>query len=285
MNKDAPKLSLVIVAYEMPRAIVLTLQSLSPPIQRGIDPSDYELIVVDNGSSQPIDRAACERFGSQIRWIAMDEPSPSPAAAANRGIAGARAPRVGAMIDGARMASPGLLRNALLASHVCPRPAIATLAYHLGDRPQQEAVADGYDEATEEALLARANWTSDGYRLFDVAVLAPSSARGWSELPLESNAIFMPVELWRELGCFDESFGQPGGGLLNFDLFARACALPDSRIVLLLGEATFHQVHGGVSTNSAVSNWDTFHDEYVRLRGTEYQRPGVAPIYLGDRLP
>ena len=187
MNKDAPKLSLVIVAYEMPRAIVLTLQSLSPPIQRGIDPSDYELIVVDNGSSQPIDRAACERFGSQIRWIAMDEPSPSPAAAANRGIAGARAPLVGAMIDGARMASPGLLRNALLASHVCPRPAIATLAYHLGDRPQQEAVADGYDEATEEALLARANWTSDGYRLFDVAVLAPSSARGWSELPLESN--------------------------------------------------------------------------------------------------
>jgi hypothetical protein len=285
MGAGTPRVSVAIVSYEMPRQIVRTIQSLSPPIQRGIDPTEYELIVVDNGSSQPIDRAACERFGARIRWLTMDERSDSPAAAVNRGIAEASAPLVGAMIDGARMASPGLLSNALRASGIGSRTVIATLAYHLGNRPQQEAVPDGYDEAAEDSLLARANWTSDGYRLFDVAVLAPSSARGLSELPLESNAIFMPTELWRELGGFDEAFRQPGGGFVNLDLFARACALPDVQVVLLREEATFHQVHGGVSTNTAESGWDAFHGEYVRLRGTEYRRPLGTPLHFGTRLP
>ena len=35
------------------------------------------------------------------------------------------------------------------------------------------------------------------------------------------------------------------GGFLNMDTYIRACEMPDSELVMLLGERTFHQLHGG----------------------------------------
>jgi len=105
----------------MRREIARTIRSLSPAMQRGIDATAYELIVVDNGSDEPVDRDACAELGAPVRWIDIGRASPSPAAALNRGIREARAPLVGAMVDGARLASPGLLRLALVASRLHPR--------------------------------------------------------------------------------------------------------------------------------------------------------------------
>jgi hypothetical protein len=285
MNDTRPLISLVIVAYEMQREIVQTVRSLSPAMQRGVAATHYELIVVDNGSGGQPDREACERFGARIRWLNMERSWPSPAAAINQGIREARAPLVGAMIDGARLASPGLLHNALLASRLAHRPVIATHGFHLGTQVQQRAVAAGYDEQAEDELLDRVDWTRDGYRLFEISVPGESSRDGWFELPAESNALFMPTEMWSELGGYDEAFRLPGGGLVNLDLFARACELVNSQVVLLYGEATFHQVHGGVSTNSRVSRWEEYHREYVRLRGKEFRRPDAPAVYLGTRPP
>ena len=47
------------------------------------------------------------------------------------------------------------------------------------------------------------------------------------------------------LGGYDERFDQEGGGFLNMDTYIRACEMPDSELVMLLGEGTFHQLHGG----------------------------------------
>lgn len=280
-----PKLSLVIAAYDIPRQLTRTIQSLSPPLQRGVDPSQYELIVVDNGSEAPPDREACEAFGARLRWLRLDDAPPSPARALNLGIAAARAPLVGAMVDGARLASPRLLEQALLAARADPRPVIGTVGFHLGSEPQQQAVQAGYDEAAEAALLAEVEWTADGYRLFDVSVPGLSAGDDWLGVPTESNAIFMPTALWGELAGFDERFAAPGGGLVNLDLFDRACSLPDSRLIMLLGEATFHQVHGGVSTNSPEPRYAEFHAEYVRLRGHELAPPRVRPLHIGSPSP
>lgn len=274
------------VSYEIPRQIERTVASLSPALQRGVDADEYELIVVDNGSSSPPDRSACEATGAPVRWLALPDGAPSPARAINVGIRAAQAELVGAMVDGARLASPGLLRAALLAARLAARPVILTHGFHLGEDWQQRTAARGYDERAEEELLASCGWTDDGYRLFEVSVPGASSRDGWFDLPYESNCLFMPPAMWRELGGFDERFESPGGGLVNLDVMVRACALPGAQPILLVGEATFHQVHGGVTTGAEVSAvWEAQHDEYVRLRGRPFARPDARPWHFGLRPP
>jgi glycosyltransferase involved in cell wall biosynthesis len=274
------------VAHDMHREIARTIRSLSPQMQRGVRRDEYELVVVDNGSSEPIDRAAGEAFGARIRWLRLDDPSPSPAPAINRGIAAASAPLIGAMIDGARLASSGLLRQALRAARLQPRAVIVTVGFHLGHEQQQEAVGHGYDQRAEDTLLAGIDWTGDGYRLFEISTLAQSSAGGWFELPAESNAVFMRRRLWRELGGFDEAFRSPGGGFVNHDLLVRACELPGVDVIQLLGEGTFHQVHGGISTNRPPGyRQDDYQTEYLRVRGRRFAKPQVEPLCFGGAPP
>lgn len=285
-----PSLSLVVVAFDMPREIVRTVRSLSPPSQRGITVAEYELIVVDNGSSEPIDRQACEAFGATIRWLRIENAPVSPALAVNRGLMMASAPLVGVMIDGARMASPGLLHHALAASRLSPRPVIGTFSFHLGPGLQQQTVNDGYDASAEDALLSTVDWENDGYALFDISVPAASSAGGWFDLPAESNALFLPNHLWEELAGYDERFESPGGGLVNLDTFRRACDLPDSTLTMLLGEGTFHQVHGGISTNDREPagthpKSETFHAEYERIRGEPFSKCSRRPSLFGTPGP
>lgn len=279
-----PKLSVVLIGFNMARELPRTIRSLSPQMQKGIDPGDYEVILVDNGSTTPFDESVLRQWIPDLVVHRVEHATVSPVPAINQGIAMTRADLVGVCIDGARMASPGMLAAALAASRLHARPAVGTISFHLGPDLQVRSVQNGYDQAAEDALLVRAGWEEDGYRLFEVSALAGSSEGGWFELPAESNAIFLKAEHWRALGGYDAGFLAPGGGLANLDLWARACSDESVEVVMLLGEATFHQVHGGVSTNSPVSNWSLFEEEYVRLRGHRYQRPRRQPVFFG-RLP
>jgi hypothetical protein len=278
-------ISVVVVAFNMARELPRTLRSLSPRMQQGIAAADYEVIVVDNGSSEPFDRELCSSFGANVRFVDVDQPLPSPSRAVNIGLAETRGDLVGVLIDGARMASPGLLRHALSAGKLHNRPVIATLAFHLGSQVQMESVHLGYDAAEEDLLLDSVDWQEDGYRLFDISVFAGSSDRGWFTPPAESNALFLTRELWTGLGGYDEQFTSPGGGLVNLDTFARACELPGTQLVMLLGEATFHQVHGGVATNATHSPGAAFIAEYERLRGKPFERVQARPLFLGTASP
>jgi glycosyltransferase involved in cell wall biosynthesis len=282
------RLSVVVVAYNMARELPRTVRSLSPDMQRGMSREDYEIIVVDNGSTRPFSRDECTRWGADVRFLEARAPSASPASAMNAGLASAEGELVGAMIDGARLASPGLLAGALLAARVHHRPVIASLGFHLGPDFQPMSTSHGYDQTAEDRLLEEAAWTTDGYRLFDISVFAGSSRGGWFSPMAESNALFLPRDLWRELEGYDERFVQPGGGLVNLDTYDRACALPDSHLVVLLGEGTFHQVHGGIATNASSSDLpvrlEAFHAEYRRIRGRAISTPTAEPLYLG-RVP
>ncbi|MDQ1479080.1 MAG: hypothetical protein QOE62_4309 [Actinomycetota bacterium] len=279
-----PALSVVVVAYDMARELPRTLHSLSPAYQRDIGADEYEVIVVDNGSPEPIDAELIKGFSGRLRHERIDPAPPTPAGAANLGIGLARGDLVGLVLDGARIASPGLLAQARMARRLADRPIIATLAWHLGPTRHMDVSADTYDREREDALLADAHWTTDGYALFGVSTLAASSARGWFRPMGESNGLFMPGALWDELGGIDEAFTLPGGGLSNHDLYRRACELEDVQLVVLLGEGTFHQMHGGAATSGRFG-WDEMHDEYVALRGRPYAPPRNDRLYVGAVPP
>ena len=250
-------------------------------MQREIDADDYELILIDNGSTIPFDAEALRRGAKNLTILNATDASPSPVGAINLGIEAARGDLVGVCIDGARMASPGLLAHALAAAALHPRPVIGSLSFHLGPEVQMESVRKGYNQATEDALLAQSGWEEDGYRLFDIAVFAGSSRGGWFVLPEETNALFLRAQHWADLGGYDGGFQSPGGGLANLDAWRRACDDPSGDLIMLLGEATFHQVHGGVATNASASPWDAFHAEYVRLRGAAYAKSTRTPRFFG----
>jgi hypothetical protein len=279
------KLSLVVVAYNMSRELPRTVLSLSAPYQRGIESSDYEIIVVDNGSREPLDADALKRLGENIVVHRMQDASASPVGAINFGLERARGDVIGVFIDGARMASPGLLAAALDAAQTCPRPVIGTISFHLGPEVQSRSVARGYSRSVEDALLASIDWVNNGYLLFSISVFAASSVKGWLALPSETNSLFLKREHWVELGGYETGFQCPGGGLANLDMWARACESPAAKAILLLGEATFHQVHGGVSAEAEVSRWDEFHAEYLRIRGRKFVAPSMQPHLVGHHCP
>jgi hypothetical protein len=283
---SAPKLSLVVIAYNMARELPRTIRSLSPDMQRDIDPDDYEIIVVDNGSTSPFDEAECRRWGGNISFHRLPDAPASPARAINHGLELARGDLIGVCIDGARMATPRLLATALEAARIHRRPVIGTLAFHLGpDIQKRSVVSHGYCQRMEDDLLASIDWPADGYRLFGISVFGGSSADGWFVLPVETSALFLVREQWTDLGGYDENFVQPGGGLVNLDTWARACADPAGRPILLLGEATFHQYHGGAMTGSSESKWPIFHAEYVKIRGCPFKRPQGVPLLVGKLSP
>ena len=275
-----PQLSVVVVAFGMARELPRTLRTLTPTHQRGIEADDYEVLVVDNGSSPAVSDEVLEGFGGHIRLLRLDPAPPSPARAANVGIAAAAGELIGLIVDGARMASPGLLDAARRAARLADRPVVASLGWHLGPVRHMQAAEAGYDQAVEDALLADLAWEDDGYRLFDASTLGGSSAWGWFSPLAESSALFLPTALWRELGGLDEAFARPGGGLVNHDLYRRACELDGIELVTLLGEGTFHQFHGGAATSGG-DDFEQLQAEYVGLRGRRYEAPTNPSWFVG----
>jgi hypothetical protein len=97
----------------------------------------------------------------------------------------------------------------------------------------------------------------------------------------------MPRRIWQALAGFDARFTTRGGGLVNLDLYKRACEYPGTRHVVLLGEGTFHQFHGGATTGgedveAREKLIETIKAEYQRLRGGTYKSPETDPIFLGE---
>lgn len=284
-----PRLSIVVVVFNMRREAPRTLFTLSPAYQRNVDAADYEVIVVDNGSSGPLTATEVAQFGPQFHSLRIDQAPPSPAAAINRGVALSKAPFVGIMIDGARMATPGVVAMALQCLQGFERAVVGTVGFHLGPDVQMQSISNGYNTAVEDALLDGIDWRNNGYQLFEISALAGSSPTGWLGTINESNLIFLPRGLFDELGGFDERFSLPGGGIVNLDFYRRACELPNSTLLTLLGEATFHQVHGGAMANQPAAELPqrlrACGEEYRRIRGAYFEKSLRTPLLFGPARP
>ncbi len=281
MTAPVPDLSILVCAYNMQRELVRTLETLTPRYQRGTGSLRWEVIVLDNGSDCPVEKNLGQLF-PHVKVVYPEQVHGSPAKAINAAMALARVPLLGLLIDGARMASPGIIRLAHEAWRIDPNKAVGTLAFHLGPDVQQRSVPEGYDAEQEDRLLGSVHWREDGYRLFDISVLALSSAAGWSGPIAESNAVFLDRRVWHALGGLEERFQFPGGGYVNLDFWERAVAYSQHKPWILLGEGTFHQVHGGVSTNGPEGVRNQMADDYHRIHGRPYLLPQYLPRFIGE---
>ncbi|MBD9520725.1 glycosyltransferase [Ensifer sp. ENS02] len=274
------RLSVVLVAYNMARELPRTLLTLSPTNQE-LSSDDYEVIVVDNGSTQEYDVQSLQDICPNMRLVRMEHPSPSPVAALNQGIEMAEGVVVCAFIDAARMGSPNLLKAGLAACEMHDRAVVGSLSFHLGHEAQNASVFKGYNQTIEDELLATVNWRLNSYELFRISSFDPSSRFGLYECPAETNALFLRKELWNEYGGFDPAFKGRGGGLVNLDMWRRLCEDERNLVVTLLGEGTFHQFHGGVATNAVSDVWEEMHAEYVAIRGVQFRVPSRKPFLFG----
>ena len=281
-----PTLSVIVVVYNMRREARRTLHSLSREYQRDIAGLDYEVIVVDNGSSEPLGEEFVRQFGENFSYLYLEDAPKSPARAINAGAARARGGTLCVMIDGAHVLTPGILAYGTKAFAIYANPVVATRYWFTGPGQQGDTVLAGYDAEAEDELFDRIAWPSEGYRLFEIGVFITPNA-DWMSNFFESNCLFMRRAVFDAIGGANESFDYPGGGFQNMDMMRQAVEQPGITLVTLLGEATFHQVHGGITTNVAKAVREErvamYREQYRRIRGRDYQVPQRPIEYLGRR--
>ena len=281
-------LTIIVVVYNMQREAPRTLYSLSRAYQKDIGKINYEVIVVDNGSDKPFSDSQLSQFGPEFRSYTVANPTCSPARGINEAATLAKGGLLGMIIDGARILTPGVLCHAVQASRLYEHPVIYTLGWHLGHKRQQDAINEGYNQSAEDALLKKIGWPDDGYRLFEIATQAGNSNNGWLFAPGESNCLFVQTADFHAIGGYNQAFDQLGGGLVNHDFYHHALALPGAVPIALIGEGSFHQIHGGITTNSnpavVAKCLSDYTARYEQIRGKAFARPVFTPLLFG-RVP
>ena len=270
---DPVTLSIVVNFYNMHREAERTLTSLTQGYQRGAADLNYEVICVDNGSSPPLDPDWIAGFGPQFRLVRPSRQLSSPCAALNEAALQARGRYLAVMIDGAHMLTPGVLQEARLAWQENPDAVVAVRHWFIGGDQRWLAIA-GYTREQENRLFDRIRWPVNGYDLFRIGAPIGENPEPWFDGLSESNCLMLPTQLYDRIGGFDEAFGDAGGGFANLDLWRRTCEAADGPLVSLVGEASFHQFHGGTTTNVDDAEKDlrvrSYSNAYRALRGEDF---------------
>jgi glycosyltransferase involved in cell wall biosynthesis len=246
-----PELSIIVIVYDMPIQAMNTLYSLSETYQKNVSENDYEIVVVENKSSNTLDKNAVLALGSNFQYHLRDEKGVSPAHALNFGVKKSSGKYLGLIIDGARMITPRVIEYVLMAFRQSQYSMVAVPGYNLGPSEQQHHVSHQYDEKTERQLLDSIHWKNNGYRLFDIANLSGANHKGALHLFLECNCLFTNRKVFDDIGGADERFNLLGGGSINLHIYRKIGTHTNSQYYFVLpGEGSFHQFHGGVTTSS-----------------------------------
>jgi cephalosporin hydroxylase len=287
--ETAIDLTVVVVFYNMRREAERTLRSLSRAYQLDLEDVQYEVIAVENGSDadQRLGTEFVESFGPEFRYIDLgDDARPSPSHALNVGIKEGRGNAYALMIDGAHVLTPSVLHFGLQGLRTYEPAIVATQQWYIGPGQQGEAMRHGYDQEYEDRLFKRIQWPEAGYRLFQIGNFVGD--RDWLDGVWESNCMFVPRRQLEQVGGFDESFDMAGGGFANLELYERLGSAPDVTVATIIGEGSFHQVHGGVSTNQPDADERRsrvfgYGEHFADLRGRRFRGPG-KPLHFVGRI-
>ena len=286
---DGPPLAVIVITYEMSAQIANTLRTLVPPYQQRVDTNQYEVVVVDNGSAKPLPTSHWS-MADNVRYhhIPKKNAPPNPGVAINKAVADSTSPMLCIMIDGARMLTPGVMRWGIDLATFSQKTIVEVRGWHLGPKVQMESVLEGYNSDVERGLLDKIDWPNHPYRLFEIAAPAASMKRGFLGLAAECTCLFISRSLFDQIGGYDERYREAGGGLCNADFFVRA-VLASDRVFTVLGEGTFHQIHGGAATGlSAEHGREAFRRwkaEYEKLSRPWRTEPVNYELVLAGHLP
>jgi glycosyltransferase involved in cell wall biosynthesis len=160
-RRKKPKLSVIVIFFNMEREAKRTLYSLTTKYQIGIQDSDYEVLAVDCGSDNPLQESMVKSFGTQFSLLRMPS-NPSPAASINLAVSKAKGDLIMVCIDGARILSPGILSLTMTSFKAFENPVVATLSMHLGPDVQSFSMLKGYNREKEDELLTQSCWEDNG---------------------------------------------------------------------------------------------------------------------------
>ena len=285
--QDGLMFSVIVNFYNMAREAARTLTSLSRGYQRDIGALQYEVLCIDNYSDPALEPGWISSFGPEFRLFHPSRKLPSPVAAINEAAAQAQGKYIAVMIDGAHLLTPGVLREVWDAVTEAPDAVVGMRPWFVGGDQRWLAEA-GYTRAHEDILFDKIAWPSDGYLLFREGVPFWESPRPWLDAMIESNCLFMPAWLYREIGGMADDFSEAGAGYANLDLFRRAVEASPEPPVALIGEATFHQFHDGTTTNVTVDMKEQrvrrYESHYVAIRGHAYPVTNAVDIRLRGQL-
>lgn len=274
------KLTVLIVVFDMPREAPRTIVSALPPYQKGVGTDDYEILILDNGSNLPLPDQYVRRLPTNVRCLRVPSPTVSPGDAINWGVTQAAGDCILVCIDGARILSDRLVSTAIKVMDEFPDAFIYTLSWHLGPDVQMRSMFNGYDQGVEDELLAQADWTQNPDKLFEISVLAASSARGIAGPINESNVFAVRRKLLDTVGGYDTRFKLPGGSSSNLELFKRYVTRPNALNICLQSEGSFHQFHDGAATGNP-GQVERMMDEYAEIFGDAYRRPDYMTLFYG----
>ena len=282
--RKRPSLSIIVNFHNMQREGERTLYTLSTEYQNEVTEDSYEVIAIDNGSDYPLSEKFVKSFGKQFRYYYFNTNSLSPSKALNYGVKKARSKNLMFCIDGARMLSPRIIKYTLDCFKACKNPFVYTIGFHIGNNIQNILVQDNYSSDEEDELLESINWKSNGYKLFNISCLAASAKEGFFSHINESNCFSINKRTFKKIGMYDERFSSPGGGIVNLHIFNQILKCNHVKPILLLGEGTFHQFHGGVATNvkSKDHPWREMVKEYKSITNKEeFKSIQRQPFYYG----
>ena len=279
-------LSIVICAYNIPKQIVRTLMSCTPNYQKA-PAGSIEVIIVDNGSTPPVNLAHLKKRFPIVKKVIRVEGKPSPVFGLNQGIKQARFDHVAVMIDGAHILSPGIFNNSESIFRLFASPVICIPQYLLGDYSQNLFQnEDAFED--EERKLKDIFWPANGYSLFDYATIPSENPARTVFENFETNCLITTKEIFETYGGFDERFDEPGAGFANLELFSRLTNPPENQYILLPGEGSFHQNHDGISTGARIEDRqlkvDAYLNKYKEITKNENLLNFKAPFVYGQVL-
>lgn len=276
-------LSIIIVFHNNKREAQRSLYSLSKKYQRNISDLKYEVLCIDSNSTDPLEAKDFENLGPEFTFHRFQIDNPSPVGALQYGIDNAKSEHLGIIIDGAHIITPNVLNYFNQLSKLDSNYFVYTHPFHIGEYYQNDnMVKFKYNQEVEDKLIKSVDWKANGYMLFEISNYKQSNEPFLSNV-FESNCFFISKSHLSKVGGVNNKFTSRGGGFINLDVFKRVVEYPTTKTTALLGEGSFHQFHGGTSTNSERNSelQKMFREEYQTVTLKSYQGPIYTPELYG----